>query len=125
MRKTTLKDYGYPAEGIVYVDTGGGKDYECPQEAFTSHTCISCKLWDSDYCTKGGKETFCTPDGNEIDPYTYTCDDIDYIDEWLDTEYGFRDPVRCEYSTDKAYEQACEAIKRLNKDIKEDHEERR
>ena len=118
MRKEpTLADYGYPSEGIIEVDRGGGDGYELPQEALSPHTCGWCRKCDSG-------ET-CTKDGREIDVDTDTCDDIDYREEWLDTSYGFRSPVRCEYSSDKTYKQACEAIKAINSSIKDDYEERR
>ena len=115
MRQKTLKDFGYPAEGIILVDAGGGDAYEVPQEAFSPRTCEYCRLFDS-------KEWVCTKDGEEKDPDNDSCDDIDYIDKWLDSEYGFRSPVRCEYSSDKAYEQACKAIIRMNRNIKDEYE---
>lgn len=113
----TLAEMGYPSEGIIEVDRGGGDGYEMPQEALSPHTCGWCRKCDSG-------ET-CTKDGREIDVDTDSCDDIDYQEEWLDTSYGFRSPVRCEYSSDKTYKQACEAIKAINSSIKDDYEERR
>lgn len=117
MREPTLVEMGYPSEGIIEVDRGGGDGYELPQEALSPHTCGWCRKCDSG-------ET-CTKDGHEVDVDNESCDDIDYQEEWLDTSYGFRSPVRCEYSSDKTYKQACEAIKAINSSIKDDYEERR
>lgn len=125
---TTLADWGYPAEGIIDVDKGGGDSYEVPQEAFSPHTCGSCRKFNGEYCTKewnNGDESYCIPGRDEKDPDTDTCDDIDYEEELLDSQYGFRDPVRCEYSSDKKYKQACEAIKAINRDIKDSYEQDR
>ena len=98
-------------EGIIDVSPNGSPDsYEVPQEALAPYTCCSCRKFDGECCTKDGKEK---------DPDNDTCEDIDYEEEWLDTEYGYRDPVRCEYSSDKTYEQACKAIRRINAAIKE------
>ena len=112
-----LKDWGYPAEGIIDVCWNGDPDRceEMPQEAYSPHTCKYCRKCDSG-------ET-CTKDGREIDIDTDTCEDIDYIEEWLDSSYGFRSPVRCEYSTDKAYKQACDAINAINAYINKGDEE--
>ena len=115
-RQKRLKDYGYPSEGIILVDKGGGDDYEMPQEALSARTCGSCRQLDCDWC--------CKRTGEEKDPDVDYCDDIDYQEEWLDTEYGFRSPVRNEYSSDKAYEQACEAINAINRNIEDEREER-
>ena len=123
--KERLNDWGYPAEGILDVDAGGGDSYEMPQEALSAHTCGSCRLFDGDYCTKewnNGDESYCIPERDEKDPDTDTCEQIDYVEEWLDSQYGFRSPVRCEYSSDKAYEQACEAIKAINAYINSERE---
>lgn len=109
MRKT-LKDFGYPQEGIIYVDSGGGNGYECPQEALSAHTCGSCKKFNR-------KEWICMKDNADKEPDEDFCDDIDYAEEWLDSQYGFRSPVRCEYSSDDTYEQACKAIDRINTSI--------
>ena len=114
MRKLSLSDYGYPYEGIVIIDHGGGDGYEYPQEAFTPRDCGSCRLFDS-------KEYVCMKTGDDKDPYD-TCDDIDYKEEWEDSEGGYREPVRHEYSSDKAYEQACKAIKAINRDILKNRE---
>ena len=108
MRKQmTLADFGYPAEGIIEYTTDGGPDgHECPQEALSAHECEYCRKFNHDDWT-------CSKDGSNkwIDD---TCGDIDYIEEWLDSSYGFRYPVRCEYSSDETYEQACKAIDRIN-----------
>lgn len=113
----TLADYGYPAEGIVSVCWNGSPDAEdYPQEAFTPHTCGSCRLFNGECCTKewnNGDESYYIPDRDDRDPDNDTCDDIDYEQDWLDE---LRDPVRCEYSSDKAYEQACKAIARMRRD---------
>ena len=122
-KKDRLKDWGYPSEGILDVDAGGGDSYEMPQEALSARTCQWCRKFNGDYCTKewnNGDESCCVPERDEKDPDTDSCDDIDYIEEWLDSQYGFRSPVRCEYSSDKAYEQACEAIKAINKHIEDE-----
>ena len=124
--KDRLKDWGYPAEGIILVDAGGGDDYEMPQEALSAHTCGSCRLFDGDYCTKewnNADESCCIPERDEKDPDTDTCDEIDYVEEWLDCEYGYRSPVRCEYSSDKAYEQACKAINAINAYVNSERED--
>ena len=114
-KKMTLADYGYPAEGIIGVDCGGGDGYDLPQEALSAHTCKWCRK-----CEHG--ET-CSKDGRDVDIDTDTCEDIDYIEEWLDTSYGFRSPARCEYSSDKTYKQACEAIKAINRNINYEYDE--
>ena len=113
-RKRTLEDYGYPIEGILDVDKGGGDFYQVPQEALSPRTCEYCRKFDS-------KEWVCTLTGEDkcIDD---TCDRIDHVEEWLDNEYGFRSPVRQEYSSDKTFEQACKAIKAINRSIKESYE---
>ena len=103
----TLADYGYPAEGIIEVEIGGGNTYEIPQEGLSPHTCESCR--------KLNKDWVCTLTGEDKDPDNDTCQDIDYEEKWLDCSYGFRSPVRCEYSSDNAYEQACKAIKAINR----------
>ena len=113
--RITLKDYGYPAEGIIYVDVGGGDDYEAPQEALSERGCCYCRNFDS-------KEYICKLTGEEKDPECDYCDRIDYIEKWLDSEYGFRSPVRQEYSSDQTYEQACKAIDAINHDIEETNE---
>lgn len=110
MRKMTLKDFGYPEEGIIDVDRGGGDCYEVPQEALSAHTCGSCRKFDR-------KEWTCKKDNEEKDPDYDYCDDIDYVDEWLDSGDGFRSPVRNEYSSDETYKQACEAIDAINRYI--------
>ena len=111
----SLKDCGYPEEGIIYVDAGGGDDYEMPQEALSEHGCVSCRNLDK-------KECVCKLTGEEKDPECDYCDEIDYIECWLNTEYGFRSPVRQEYSSDEAYEQACKAIEAINDCIREQNE---
>ena len=114
-RKTTLKDWGYPAEGIIDVDDGGGDSHELPQEALSERTCA--------YCRKFNKEEWvCTVTGEDKNPDCDYCDNIDYIEEWLDTEDGFRTPVRSEYSSDKTFQQACKAIKAINHQIWLDRE---
>ena len=110
-RKTTLKDWGYPAEGIIDVGNGGEDSWEMPQEALSEHTCEYCRKFDR-------KEWVCTVSGEDKNPDQDYCEDIDYIEEWLDTEDGFRSPVRNEYSSDKTYQQACEAIKAINRHIR-------
>lgn len=127
-RNMTLADYGYPKEGIIEVSHDGGPDgYELPQEALAPHTCISCRLCDGAVCMKEWKDldpTYYVPERDDRDVDNDTCDDIDYEERWLDTEYGFRSPVRCEYSSDEAYQQACKAIDRMNAEINSEHEER-
>ena len=113
-RQPRLEDYGYPAEGIICVDAGGGDFYEMPKEGISAHTCGSCRK----FC----KDWTCTVTGEEKDPDYDTCEDIDYKEEWLDSSYGFRSPVRCEYSSDKAYEQACKAINAINADVNSEPE---
>ena len=113
-KNKTLKDFGYPSEGIIDIDRGGGDSYECPQEAFSAHTCGSCRKFTKDWT--------CGITGEDKEPDYDTCDDIDYIEKWVGDEFGFRDPVRCEYSTDEAYEQACKAINAINRDIKAESE---
>lgn len=123
--RMTLKDWGYPAEGIILVDDGGGDFHEAPQEALSAHTCGSCRLFNGDYCTKdwnNGEEDYCIPERDEKDPDFDYCDDIDYVEEWLDSEYGFRSPVRNEYSSDKAFKQACDAISAINRYIEDEAE---
>lgn len=110
-----LKDFGYPLEGIVYVDAGCGDDYEVPQEALSAHTCGSCQNFDS-------KEWVCKLTGEDKDPDDDFCDGIDYKEEWLDCEDGYRSPVRNEYSSDKAYEQAVKAINSINRYVREENE---
>ena len=126
MKRTSLEDWGYPAEGIIDVCWNGDPDrcQEMPQEALSAHTCGSCRLFNGDYCTKfwnNAEEDYCLPDRDEKDPDNDTCDDIDYEEEWLDTQYGFRSPVRCEYSSDETYKQACEAIAALNRAIADEY----
>ena len=115
MMQIDLRKIGYPAEGIICVDTGGGNDYESPQEALSEHTCAYCRRFDH-------KEWVCPLDGQEKNPDEDTCDSIDYEEVWLDCQYGFRSPVRCEYSSDENYKKACEAIKTINRMIKADWE---
>ena len=101
----TLADFGYPAEGIIEYTTDGGPDgHECPQEALSPHQCSSCNRY---------FDWTCQLTGEEKDPED-TCEKIDYVEEWEDSSYGFRSPIRCEYSSDKTYEQACKAIDRIN-----------
>ena len=107
--KTTLKDWGYPLEGIIDVDAGGGDSHEMPQEALSEHTCCYCKNFNN-------KEYICKLNGEDREPDEY-CENIDYIEQWLDSEYGFRSPVRQEYSSDKAYKDACDAIDAINRNI--------
>lgn len=125
--RMTLADYGYPAEGIIEICPDGGPDgYEAPQEILSPHTCASCRKYD-DACTKEWNncdEAYYVPERDDRDPDVDTCDDIDYREEWLDASYGFRDPVRCEYSSDETFQQACKAIARINADINSEHEER-
>ena len=104
----TLEEFGYPREGIVVEDMGGGDGREWPQEVLSAHTCGSCKKFDH-------KDWVCTMTKEDRDPDCDTCENIDYEEEWLETCYGFRSPVRNEYSSDKAYEQACKAIIAINK----------
>ena len=113
-KRETLKDWGYPAEGIIDVSNGGEDSWECPQEALSEHTCA--------YCRKFTKDWTCSDTGEDQDPDQDYCDDIDYIEEWLDTEGGFRSPVRNEYSSDATYQQACEAIKAINAHIRSERE---
>ena len=116
-----LADYGYPEEGIVYVETGGGNCIEVPQETYSPYTCKSCRRFNGDCCTKNwnnADESYYCPSTDDKDPDTDTCDDIDYEEEFLGGEYGFRSPVRCEYSSDETYNQACEAIKVINERIR-------
>lgn len=113
-REPTLADYGYPAEGIIDVDLGGGNGQEYPQEAFSPRTCGSCRKFN------GGDWT-CYKDGEDKDPDNDTCGDIDYQEEWLDNGY-LRSPVRCEYSSDETYKQACEAIEAINRSIKDEYD---
>ena len=113
MREKTLKDYGYPFEGIIEVCPNNGPDsIEYPQEHWSAHTCGSCRRFNNDW--------ICEKTGEEKDPDEDTCDDIDYEEKELDGE--FRSPVRCEYSSDKAYDQACKAIARINADIRAEEE---
>ena len=113
--RKTLNDFGYPRWYTVEVDLGGGDGIDYPQEALSSRTCENCRKFNS-------KEWVCVS-GKEIDnPDCETCDDIDYIEEWLDSSDGFRSPVRCEYDSDKDFEQACKAIKAINRSIKESYE---
>ena len=125
--KMTLKDFGYPEEGILDVSNGGEDSYEMPQEALSPHTCGSCRLFNGEYCTKewnNADESYCIPERDEKDPDVDTCDDIDYQEEWLDCSCGFRLPVRCEYSSDKAYSKACKAIEAINISIQREYEEK-
>lgn len=115
--KCRLKEMGYPKEGIRCIGYGGEDNCEMPQEGFSAHLCGSCRNFDS-------KECVCKKDGSEKEPDIDFCDDIDYVEKLLDCEFGFRSPVRNEYSSDQAYEQACEAIKAINKAVKEEFEER-
>ena len=128
MKKKTLADYGYPLEGIIEVTPNGGPDgYEMPQEGLTPHTCVSCMQCHGDVCTKewnNADPADYIPERDDRDPDVDTCDDIVYVEEWLDASYGFRNPVRCEYSSDETYQQACKAIARINADINSEHEER-
>lgn len=110
--KYTLSDFGYPSEGILDVDAGGGDSYEVPQEALSPHTC--------GYCRKCDCGETCTKDGRDVDMDNDSCEDIDYIEEWLDSSYGYRSPVRCEYSSDKTYHQACKAINAINRHMEDD-----
>ena len=115
MKYDLEKDWGYPREGIVDLDLGGGDALPCPQEMWSARTCGSCKLFDGEYCTKewnNADPCYCVPERDEKDPDTDYCDDIDYIEEHLEE---LRDPVRHEYSSDKAYKQACEAIDAIRK----------
>ena len=112
--KKHLKDWGYPAEGILDVDAGGGDSYEMPQEALSEHICCYCRNFDS-------KEYVCKLTGEIMDSDEY-CDRIDYIEKWLDSEYGFRTPVRQEYSSDKIFKQACDAIDAINRSIEAENE---
>lgn len=107
MIEKTLKDWGYPSEGIIEVDMGGGDGQEFPQEAWSAHTCGSCRKFDR-------KDWVCTLTNEDKDPDDDTCDSIDYEEKWLEPGYGYRSPVRCEYSSDRTYEQACKAIKAIN-----------
>ena len=116
-RKITLEDYGYPREGILDVDAGGGDSYEMPQEALSARGCDSCRNFDR-------KEWVCKLTGEEKDPDYDYCDDIDYIEKWLDNSLGFRSPVRQEYSSDEAYKQACDAINAINANIDDENRER-
>ena len=103
MREPTLKDFGYPEEGIIDVAPNNGPDsYERPQEGWSPHTCASCRKLNADW--------ECTLTGEEKDPDEDTCDQLDYKKKWLEE---YRDPVRCEYSSDRTYKQACEAIKEI------------
>lgn len=114
MRRRTLDDYGYPRGYSIDVDTGGGDGYEAPQEALSPRTCESCRRLDKDWV--------CPLTGGDKDPDNDTCDQIDYKEEWLDSSYGFRSPVRCEYDSDEDYKQACEAIKAINKGINDEYD---
>ena len=108
-----LKRFGYPAEGIVQVSHDGGPDaVDYPQERFSAMVCKWCRFYCEDECTKGK-----TVEDPDID----TCDDIDYIDEWLE---DLRYPVRSEYSSDKTYQQACKAIRKIRaeQEAEEEHE---
>ena len=115
----TLKDFGYPEGYIIDTDTGGGNGQEYPQEALSSYTCNYCRKFDK-------KEWVCTETGKDVpNPDCETCENIDYIEEWLDSQFGFRPPVRSEYCSDKAFNDACNAIKAINKSIQEEYENER
>ena len=113
-KRITLKDWGYPAEGILDVDDGGGDSHEAPQEALSAHECAYCRNFD-------GKQYICKLTGEDRED-DECCDKIDYIEKKLDSEYGFRSPVRQEYGSDKTYKQACEAIDAINNDIEAENE---
>lgn len=125
MRERTLEDYGYPHWHIVEVCPNGDPyRAECyPQEHWSAHTCGSCRKFNGEYCTKdwnNGEEDYCIPERDEKDPDNDTCGDIDYEERELEGE--FRSPVRCEYDSDKDYEQACKAIAKINADIRAEDE---
>ena len=112
----TLKDWGYPSEGIIEVDDGGGDSHEMPQEAWSEQTCCYCRNFDN-------KKYVCKLNGDDRDSDEY-CDKIDYIEKRIDSEYGFRSPVRQEYSSDGTFKQACNAIDAINRHIEEENEHR-
>lgn len=97
------RKYGYPAEGVVYVDIGGGDDYEAPQERWSGQYCGSCRMFDT-------KDWVCKRSGEDKDPDADTCDDIDFEEKELEE---LRDPDRREYSSDENYKAACKAINEM------------
>lgn len=99
-----LKRFNYPDEGLLEISPDGGPDtYFQPQERYSARVCAWCRRFNGYDCTKGREVN---------DPDEDTCDDIDYIEEWLE---DLRDPVRQEYSSEKTYQQACKAIRKLKR----------